>query len=161
MSKLILGVDVGGVITDPVNDDTDKSFLGPDYLGTTAVPGAFEALRELRVRLNGLVYVVSKCKLKTELKTRRWLAHHRFYDVTGISPANVFYCRERHEKAPICEDIGATHFIDDRLEVLGYLTTVPNKILFRPKEKEVEANSQHLPSVTRVESWAEALQLLR
>lgn len=162
MRKRILGVDVGGVITDRINNDgTDTDFKRGDYLKTTAVPDAFESLKILNSRFNGLVYVVSKCRLKTELKTRRWMRHHGFYDITGISPENVYYCRERWEKAPICKWLGVTDFIDDKLEVLSYLNSVPNKYLFGPQKKEeIEKFKQHLSLVTPVESWNKFLELI-
>ncbi|MBA3679436.1 hypothetical protein H0W80_04625, partial [Candidatus Saccharibacteria bacterium] len=48
MTKIpVLGVDVGGVIIDRVNDNTDTSFFGDNYLSTTAVSDVFEALAEL------------------------------------------------------------------------------------------------------------------
>jgi hypothetical protein len=38
--------------------------------------------------------------------------------------------REREEKADICERVGITHFVDDQLEVLVHLTSVPYRYLF-------------------------------
>src|SRR3970040_1117951 len=131
MVKGILGVDIGGVIIDRVrNDGTDTAFKSKRYLETTAIPGVFSSLAKLRERFNGEIFVVSKAGLETELKTRDWLNHKGFYDLTGINPGDVHYCRERKEKAPICEWLGITHFIDDRLEILSYMYSVPNKYLF-------------------------------
>ena len=159
MDKKILGVDVGGVIIDRVrNDGTDTAFKGGRYLETTNVQNSFESLRELNLKLNGLIYVVSKCGLTIELKTRDWLKHKGFYNFTGISPANVHYCRERWEKAPICKWLGITHFIDDRLEVLNYLETVENKYLFGPQNLEDLEQVKNLPSIILVDSWKEVLQ---
>ena len=153
-----LGVDVGGVIIDRVrNDGTDTAFKGEKYLETTAVPFVFYALLKLRERFEH-VYVVSKCGLTIELKTRVWLKQKGFCDLTGISPANVHYCRERREKAPICEWLGITHFIDDRLEVLNYLETVENKYLFGPQNLEDLEQVKGLPSIILVDSWKEVLQ---
>ncbi len=56
--------------------------------------------------------------------------------------------------------MGLTHFIDDRLEILGRLTTVPTRILFQPFEPEVERFSRHLGLVVGAESWADVLALL-
>src|SRR4051812_32492033 len=101
----ILGVDVGGVIIDRVADGTDTSFFGANYLSTPAVEGAFEAIRELVTRFER-AYVVSKCGANTERKTREWLAHHRFHEVTGIGPDDLRFCRQRKDKAPICAALG-------------------------------------------------------
>ncbi|MGD1003545.1 MAG: hypothetical protein ABR884_03165 [Minisyncoccia bacterium] len=73
-----LGVDVGGVIIDSVkNDGTDTSFLTDHYLSTTAVDGAFDALRLLvDERFGEDVFIVSKCGPLVEKKTREWFVHH-------------------------------------------------------------------------------------
>lgn len=89
------------------------------------------------------------------MKTRNWLRMQNIYQQTGIDPDQVWFCLERNEKAEICKVLGITHFIDDRLEVLGYLTSVPHKVLLRPNPREVERFPQFLPSVTRVQSWNE------
>ena len=98
---------------------------------------------------------MSKCGQKTEAKTLEWLAHNRFYEVAHIVQGNIRFCRERYEKAGICKELGITHFVDDRLEVLGYLTSVEKLFLFQPQEKEVQRFTQHLSRVQRVESWQE------
>jgi hypothetical protein len=142
-----------------VNDHTDTSFFSDNFLNTTPVPEAFETLRELVDRRFGdNVHLVSKCGRRTQEKTLQWLEHHNFYQRTGINPAHVHFCRERREKAGICARLGATHFIDDRLEILSYLTSVPNLYLFQADAREVNRFRHVLPSVTRVESWAEILQ---
>jgi hypothetical protein len=156
----VLGVDIGGVIIDNHSDGTDTSFFGANYLATSLVPDAFEVILALKERFGDRIFVVSKCKERTQGKTLEWLAHHKFYKKTGVTPERVHFCRERHEKAPICEQLGITHFVDDKLEVLGYLTSVPNLVLFRPKEREVAKFAQHLPRVTRVETWKEIQSIL-
>lgn len=154
MKKEVLGVDIGGVIIDRVNDGTDTSFFSENYLRTTAVPEAFTALNELvKKRFDENVYLVSKCGKKVSEKTLAWLAHHSFYDLTGIKQDHVYFCRERHEKANICEKLGITHFVDDRLEVLGNLNTVGELYLFQPRTDEVRKFAQHLNRVKLVKSW--------
>jgi hypothetical protein len=150
-----LGIDVGGVIIDRINDKTDTSFFGHNYLATTACPDAFECIRKLTREHFGIenVYLVSKAREKTEKRTKEWLVHHKFYDITGIKPENVYVCRDRDGKAPICKDLGITYFIDDRLEVLGYLTTVENLYLFQGRSKEIEKHKEHLERVVKVDNW--------
>lgn len=159
MNRRILGVDVGGVIIDRVrNDGTDTAFKGERYLETAAVPDAFSSLSKLMEIFDGIVYVVSKCGLETELKTRDWLKEKRFYDLTKISPANVHYCRTRQEKSPICKWLGITHFIDDRLEVLNFLETVSNKYLFGPQNQKELEQTKNSQSITLVNSWKAVLE---
>ena len=156
-----LGVDAGGVIIDRVNDVTDTSFFSDNFLQTTAVPGVFEALALLRDRRFGdKVHLVSKCGPKVEDKTRRWLAHHDVHRRTGIAPERWHFCRTRDGKAPICEVLGVTHFVDDRLEVLGYLSSVRHCFLFRPEPAELQRHRRHLPAVTIAESWPALTELI-
>ncbi|MEV4478158.1 hypothetical protein [Micromonospora coxensis] len=149
-----LGVDVGGVIIELSDGDDDTSFFGPAYLRTPPVDGVVEALAAV-VPLFDEVHVVSKCAEPTERRTRHWLAHHGFHARTGIGPERLHFCRTRPEKGPIAARLGLTHFVDDRLEVLGHLDTVPHRYLFRPRPDEVEAYREHLPGVRRVQSWPE------
>lgn len=155
----VLGIDIGGVLIDRANDDADTSFFGPNYLLTTAVTDAFTSIR--RLSNSGYnIYLVSKCGKKTEEKTRHWLAHHQFFEKAAVLRSNIRFCRKRNEKAQICAEIGAGYFIDDRLEVLSYLTSVPNLYLFNADEREVQQFSEALTRVTRVSSWNEVALLL-
>ncbi len=161
MNTETLGVDIGGVIIDRVNDGTDTSFFTDNYLRTTAVPGVFDALRQLvEKRFGDKVFLVSKCGRRVQAKTLHWLDYHRFYDLTGIRREHVYFCRERHEKAGICEKLRITHFVDDRLEVLSNLTTVGTLYLFKPRPDEVQRFASFLNRVKQVNSWQEILQEL-
>ncbi|MGK5442433.1 hypothetical protein ACSNN7_11520 [Micromonospora sp. URMC 105] len=155
-----LGVDVGGVIIELSDGTEDTSFFGDGYLRTPPVDGMFEALAAL-VPLFDEVYVVSKCAEPTERRTRDWLAHHDFHARTGIGPERLRFCRTRPEKGPIAAGLGLTHFVDDRLEVLGYLDTVPHRYLLQPREDEVAAHRGHLAGVQRVQSWPELVARIR
>ncbi|KAB1934526.1 hypothetical protein F8271_23075 [Micromonospora sp. ALFpr18c] len=154
-----LGVDIGGVIIEPADEDADTSFFGAHYLRTPAVDGAFDALAALGPAFDE-VHLVSKCGEATEQRTRKWLAHHDFAARTGIPVERVHFCRTRPDKAPIARRLGLTHFVDDKLEVLGYLESVPHRYLFRPRPAQVATYAAVLPRVHRVESWPELTPLL-
>lgn len=152
----VLGVDIGGVLIDRANDNTDTSFFSGNYLKTTAVPGAFEAIAFLNKGVfKDAVFLVSKCGLNTQRKTLEWLKHNGFYDQTGLTPDKVHFCLERAEKSIICTRLGVTHFVDDRLEVLSYLLNVPYQYLFQGSAKEIQRFSAHLGDVKRFENWKE------
>jgi hypothetical protein len=154
-------VDVGGVIIMPSDEVEDTSFFGEDYLRTPAVPDAFASLATLvRDRFGDQVHLLSKCGESTEERTREWLEHHDFYARTGITPRHVHFVRTREAKAPVAANLGLTHFVDDRLEVLGYLTTVKHRFLFRPRDGEVAAHRDRLAAVRRVETWPELVTAL-
>lgn len=158
-----LGIDVGGVIIDRKrNDDSDTSLFGPNYLNAFAVPGAFDTIRELNSSdFEGQIFIVSKCGHNIERKTREWMVHNKFPELTGVPMEKFHFCRRRADKAPICQKLGITHFIDDKLEVLSYLESVPNKFLFDPNPNEVKAFEKHLQKVTLVGRWVELLGLLK
>jgi hypothetical protein len=151
-----LGVDIGGVLIAKARSEADTSFFSDQFLETPVIAGAFETIRRLsRERFCQSVHLVSKCGPRTQAKTKLWLAHHRFEEITGVPGGHAHFCRERADKAPICERLGITHFIDDRLEVLGYLTSVARRYLFMPEDGEMRRHAQHLHRVIVVHSWAE------
>lgn len=150
----ILGIDIGNVIIEGRGAE-DTSFFSDNFLNTPSVADAFYAIARL-VPMFSETHLVSKCGDNVQRKTRLWLEHQGFYEKTGVQPWNVHFCLDRADKAPICDRLGITHFIDDKLEVLGYLKSVHNLYLFRPRDNEVKRYAEHLQHVTkRVESWVE------
>lgn len=154
-----IGIDVGGVIIDSLaNDDTDTSFRGDDFLKTTAVPGAFDAVAQL-VNQNGSenVFIISKCGPVIERKSRLWLTCSGFYQYTGFRLDNLFFCLDRAGKAPIAQKLGLTDFIDDKEEVLGYMQgIVDRRYLFGPQRRPLRNPS----GLTIVNDWAAVLKNL-
>ena len=133
-----LGIDVGRVLISPGDQSKpDTSFIGgslDDALGTPPYEGMFDVVPALVSRFNGQVWIVSKCGPRVQERTLQWFAHHRFFERTNIDPYNVRFCLKRPEKAGICREIGITHFIDDRTDVLGpMIGVVPNLYLFGPQ----------------------------
>lgn len=121
-----LGIDIGRVIISGGGDSgtADTSFVGGDLenaLRTPPMDGAFEAICQLARAFERRVWLVSKAGPRTEEYTRRWLAHREFFATTGIPSANVRFCRERRGKAGHCQELGITHFVDDRIQVLQLL----------------------------------------
>lgn len=157
-----LGVDVGGVIVALSGRDEDTSFFGSRPLETPATAGVFEALAALNAELfAGRVHVVSKAGPKVAANTRAWLEHHDFVGRTGIPADNLHFVRERRDKAPVCQRLGVTHFVDDRLDVLAHLATVPHRYLFRGGTGERPADPAPPDWATPVDSWAEVVTLIR
>lgn len=158
-----IGIDVGGVIIDRVkNDHTDTSFFSDNYLATSAVPGAFEGITQL-VRQFGSknVFIVSKCGQVVQDKTCHWLEHHDFYATTGFLPENAHFCRERYDKLLLCQQLGITDMVDDRMEVLSYLVGhIPNLVLFQGQPDEMAKYLDQLKHVHPVQTWAEVAYYL-
>jgi hypothetical protein len=128
----VLGVDIGRVLIH--GDGPDTSFIGgseEDAVKAPPMEGALESLTRLSVRLGGRIWLVSKCGPKVQARTIRWLDHHRFFEATGIPAGQLRFCRERHEKAPICAKLGIRLFVDDRLDVLSAMQgVVPYRFQF-------------------------------
>jgi len=153
----LLGVDVGGVLVDRIRaDGSDTSFFSDRFLETPAVEGAFDTLMRLgRERFGQRICIVSKCGPRTEEKTRLWLAKHRLLDALGLDAQALHFCRERRDKAPICKRLGVTHFIDDRMDVLVHLTSVPHRFLFGPQKAGVNSDG-----AMRAPTWADVAAAL-
>jgi hypothetical protein len=150
-----LGVDVGGVIVRLAEGGEDTSFFGNRPLETPATDGVFEALAALTAGpFAGRVHLVSVAGPKVSAATRAWLHHHRFFERTGIPDAHLHFVRKRREKAPVCERLGITHFVDDRVEVLVHLSAVPRRYLFTGGSTHTAPTD--VPDwATVVGSWAE------
>lgn len=158
-----IGIDIGGVIIDrEKNDNTDTSLFGPNYLNALAVPDAIRAIATIHEQLcPNETYIISKCGANIERKSREWLKHNGFFEKTKISEDKVHFCRERADKAPIAQKLGLTHFIDDKLEVLGYMKdVVPNRILFNPNPSEMRRAGPLGGPVFPVFSWLDVILLL-
>jgi hypothetical protein len=153
-------VDIGGVIIDRVGEGTDTSFFGDRPLETPAVPGAFEALARLAVLFDGRVHLVSKAGPEVEARTRDWLAHHRFFEATGLEEAHLHVVRERADKAPEAARLGITHFVDDRVDILESLVTVPYRHLFVGGLGPEPRPSAVPPGLVVSESWGELAETI-
>jgi hypothetical protein len=156
-----LGVDFGRVINGGSShlSGDDTSFLSgseEDMLATPETAGASESLARLVVLFDGGVWIVSKAGQRTQANTERWLAHRDFYAATGIPPDHVRFVRRRVDKAEVCAELGITHFVDDRAEVLQYLVgLVPNLYLFGPQEHPIPSHMVATPT------WESAERAIR
>ncbi len=155
-----LGIDIGGVIIDLVREERGA---GSDaFAAASPVDGAFDAIARLAARrFHDRIWLVSRCDEGDEPAIRQWLARREFFPSTGVARDRVCFCRERHQKAPICRQLGITHFIDDRLEVLGHMIgTVPHLYLLRSRAADHERFPQFLPHVRFTSRWSEVLNAL-
>lgn len=156
---MILGIDVGRVLIAPGdNDRPDTSFIdGPleAALDTPPCVDMFDVVPALVERFEGRVWIVSKCGPRIQQRTLQWFGHHRFFERTGIPRGNVRFCLKRSDKAIHCRELGITHFIDDRADVLEPMAgIVPNRFLFGPQRGRIPAGMRH------VMTWREAMRAI-
>eukprot|EP00439_Symbiodinium_sp_Y106_P060509 s309_g8.t4 len=113
-----IGFDIGGVIVPHREDREDAEDIAgltrEDYLQVEAGPGALEN-----------VYIISKCGPETEARTREWMEHSGFFERTGIQRKNVHFCRDVKDKAPIVAKLELDGFVDDRIDVLRPMLSLP------------------------------------
>jgi hypothetical protein len=151
MKQMKLGIDVGRVLIAPGDDSRpDTSFIGgtlEDALGTPPYEGMFDVVPELVKQFAGQVWIVSKCGPRIQQRTLQWLDHHRFHERTGIARGNVRFCLKRPDKALHCRELGITHFIDDRADVLQPMVgTVRELLLFGPqRQHDLSDSFRHVP----------------
>lgn len=144
-----LGIDVGRVLISPGDESRpDTSFIGAtleDALSTPPYVGMFDVVPALVSRFGGQVWIVSKCGQRTQERTMLWFERHRFFERTGIDSRNVRFCRKRPEKAVHCRELGITHFIDDRADVLEAMAgVVANRYLFGPQPVPASRGMRHV-----------------
>ncbi len=157
----VLGVDFGRVINDSANHPSgdDTSFLTGGYHQAMATPemaGAAVTLSRLSALFDGQVWVVSKCGPRIQELTQQWICHHDFMARAGIPAGNIRFCLRRPEKADHAAQLGITHFIDDRADVLEHLAgIVAHRYLFGLTSPVVPDGA------IRVIDWAQAESAIR
>ncbi|HEX6095550.1 MAG TPA: hypothetical protein VF432_04420 [Thermoanaerobaculia bacterium] len=149
-----IGIDIGRVIIAGDQPGGDTSFIGgsmDEVLRTPAIPGALAAIARLHTLFAGRVWLISKCGRRVEERSRVWLLHHRFHEQTGVPEEHLRFCRERPQKRDHAVELGLTHFVDDRTDVLAHLAgVVPHLFLFGPQNEPVPSFATH------VATWDEA-----
>ncbi|MEI6400242.1 MAG: hypothetical protein WCO58_01850 [bacterium] len=126
--QLILGLDIVGVIIDRCRTEAMRTLWqdSENYQDTPEVPGAIGSIHELWASplspFQENIHLISRVKTpEGEGKTIQWLKENRFFQRTGVPQENVIFCNERFQKVEIAQSRGITHFVDDRLEVLGLM----------------------------------------
>lgn len=178
----VLGLDVGGVLVDRVAEASNTSFFGTQPLQTPAVPGSRDAVPQLVELFEDRVHIVSKTGPQVAGLTTAWLTHHGYIHaefvshvnaVAAPSPGNsatansnlinrshLHYVRSRHEKHPVSRDLGITHFVDDRIEVLQHLVTVSNRYLFTGGLGNHRIPTEIPEGITVIANWATLVEVL-
>lgn len=126
----VFGVDIGGVLVDRAAENSDTSFFGSRPMETPAAVGSLEALVALAAIFEQRVHIVSKAGPVIARLSREWLAEQGWFDAVPVLAANLHFVRKRSDKHDVCQRLGVTHFVDDRLDVLLHLHSVDCRYLF-------------------------------
>lgn len=156
----ILGLDIGRVIIAGDSGPADTHFFTGDHLRTPAMPDALESIAKLvKDRFGERVHLISKCHSRIEKRTREWLAHVSFADVTGIGEDRWHFCKERRDKGPLCKALAITHFVDDRIENLQHAAEAGVTDLYW-FNRDGDSAPEDAPEHVSVASWAELVDSL-
>lgn len=154
-----VGIDIGRVIVGDDPLDHTRSLLSKNYLEAPEVTSAISAIGELCMSPNWeQIHLISRCSELVQGRTEQWLKHHRFFELTGLPPENVHFCRTSEDKAVLARRFYLSHFVDDQiknLEVLPAITT--NRILFNPTKQPTQKQQEN---VRIAKDWNDAVKLL-
>ena len=172
----VLGIDFGRTICDIGSGHvtTGRAEVDPHFFDWPFVDGAVEQIKSL-VSLFGprSMHIVSKCAPESEEPIKEWLTRKEFWKLTGMKPENIHFCRERHEKNPICCEFGITHFVDDRREVLYSMDNVRIRIALNPRDDDPDeapfikppfrptVAEQHQRQILVAPDWVKASEFIR
>lgn len=155
--KRIVGIDFGNTLT------TDRSSITCNYLESkpritsnyVEFPNAIRVTKRLVDDPDTKVYIISKVNIEQHRRVIEWIDHNNFYERVGISASDVFFCKERYEKGGIAKDLGITHHIDDRPEVMIYMDDQIAKYLYCPVPMDVVKFFNQLINTKIVNNWLE------
>jgi hypothetical protein len=152
MSKEVLGLDIGRVITSDAQEG-ECDIFSPYYLLSVPRPGAFGTIHDLVTeRYGDEVHLISKAKNQTKQRLIEVLDYWNFYKHTGVLREHVHFCDEDIQKAPIAKGLGVTDFVDDKVGVLRHLPATMNRYLFVPP---IEGLPSQVPEgIIPVIGWA-------
>mmetsp|Transcript_39089 Transcript_39089/g.98519 ORF Transcript_39089/g.98519 Transcript_39089/m.98519 type:complete len:278 (+) Transcript_39089:62-895(+) len=177
-SKIRVGIDCGGVIMaiDPcvrrshgghvARNTNVNTIFSEDFLETPAEDHLFDSVASVVSRFGAEnVFIVSKAGSKVSKRSLEWLHHHDFFKRTGFVEENIHFCRDRAGKAPICATLKITHFIDDNIEVLDFLTSLPlvEQLLYFRAEPHASTLAEFValgPKAVPVQDWRATVRVL-
>ena len=88
---------------------------------------------------------------RVQALTENWLGRHDFPALRGTGIDHGLFCRQRTDKALRCGELGITHFVDDRVDVLEAMEGGVGHRFLRSQA----GGGQAPPGVWRAESWGE------
>jgi 5'(3')-deoxyribonucleotidase len=133
--KLKIGIDLGRCLVDHETKQPSKNSL--------------EVLN--RLKENHELFIISRVNDEQRKRSIKFLTEYGIYDI--IPPQNVYYCFERRDKAFFADGLKLNLFIDDRPEVLSYMSDNIHKIVFNPHPPDLEKWENKLKNFSITNCW--------
>jgi hypothetical protein len=139
--------------------------LGIDFGNTIAVkrngvhigwPLAESSIRQF-VEQGITVHIISKVNERQKKEVENWMLSEGFFEETGVPSANLHFCEHRNQKGQIAINLGITHHIDDRPEVMMHMPEEVCKYLFNPEPSEVVKFFNQMQNTMIVNDWEEVV----
>jgi hypothetical protein len=128
----------------------NELFFSERYLEVPLVPGVLGSLVRLRALFGSHIYLIST-NIRRRSQALEILEKHQILEFVGRD--RVVMCDTDAAKADTCRELGISHFVDDRIEVLELLGTVARRYLFQ-SESDAGASPALPANVLRVSSWS-------
>lgn len=168
---LRLGIDFGNVIVSAHEDGVffKRSASGDLEDVAEPCPGARDGVRALvRLFKREHVFIVSRARSRVARATLDWLQQSSFAKDTGllVDEGHVFFVHGRVDKRYIVEQLGITHFIDDRISVLRSLGRCSQRVLLRAPwvahdDRHETRGKKAMEGKVVAHSWSEVVGLVR
>jgi len=128
----LLAVDIGGpIIQRPAHSTLEE------YAQAEAVADSFSSLAYLHSIFGENIHLISQCQPDLQEVKLKWMEEKNFCHLTKVPLKRIHFVREPHEKALLAKELKATHFVEDRAEILNHaMKVVENLFLFRPNLSE-------------------------
>lgn len=122
---------------------------------TLKAPPVAGAIRGLKT-LNKDTYIISARDKDFIPHAEEWLRKNGVFEI--IPKEKIIFCASGAEKAPLCEKLNITCFLDDKLSFLNFLPKLTKKVLF--DEDDIAEKINLSPTHLRARSWQESVKTL-
>ncbi len=116
-----------------------------------AVPGALAGLRALKD-----AYIISARDANSIPYAEKWLGQNGVYNT--IAKEKIIFCAIGADKAPLCEKLDISIFLDDKLSFLNFLPDKTKKVLF--DEDNIAEKISLDSNIQLAKSWKEFIKLI-
>lgn len=162
-----LGVELSGTISEHPLFRRDRNEQRHSIYTSAPLPGSIEAITWLAgpYMFKREVLLVSSLPENEHANARLWLAHHNFFNRTGLERWRLRFVANDAEKLHAVRSLKITHFIEPRLDGLVGMSAMQHRCLFDPSGKEEQKLDRIRDTATGatirvVHSWDDAVRYM-